>query len=112
MFLTIVLPGVFVMARHECCREIETAIFAARTNLPVLDFQTWQVWRSALVGKVKRTTAISFHRQNMCSVCANTLEYWSKYTNILNPTVREDRSVVCLQLNAFNQSFLQFPFFG
>ena len=31
------------MARHECCREIETAIFAARTNLPVLDFQTWQV---------------------------------------------------------------------
>ena len=32
------------MARHECCREIETAIFAARTNLPVLDFQTWQVW--------------------------------------------------------------------
>ena len=48
--------------------------------------------RSALVGK--RTTATSFHRQNMCSVCANTLEYWSKYTNILNPTVREDRSVV------------------
>ena len=44
LFLTIVLPGVFVMARHECCREIETAIFAARTNLPVLDFQTWQVW--------------------------------------------------------------------
>ena len=31
------------MARHECCREIETAIFAERTNLPVLDFQTWQV---------------------------------------------------------------------
>ena len=31
------------MARHECCREIETVIFAARTNLPVLDFQTWQV---------------------------------------------------------------------
>ena len=49
--------------------------------------------RSALVGK--RTTTTSFHRQNMCSVCANTLEYWSKYTNILNPTVREDRSVVC-----------------
>ena len=26
---------------------------------------------------------------------ANTLEYWSKYTNILYPTVRENRSVVC-----------------
>ena len=24
----------------------------------------------------------------------NTLEYWSKYTNILNPTLREDRPVV------------------
>ena len=46
----------------------------------------------------KRTTATSFHRQNMCSVCANTLEYWSKYTNILNPTVREDTSVVCGQV--------------
>ena len=26
------------MAHLECCRETETAIFAARTNLPVLDF--------------------------------------------------------------------------
>ena len=43
-FFTIVLPGVFVMARLECCRETETAIFATRTNLPVSDFQTWQVW--------------------------------------------------------------------
>ena len=43
MFLTIVLPGIFVMARRECCREIETATFAACTNLPVSDFQTWQV---------------------------------------------------------------------
>ena len=43
MFLTIVLPEVFVMAHIECCRETGTAIFAARTNLPVLDFQTWQV---------------------------------------------------------------------
>ena len=43
MFLTIVLPLVFVMAHIECCRETETAIFAARTNLPILDFQTWQV---------------------------------------------------------------------
>ena len=41
--MTIVLPGVFVMARRECCRETETAIFAARTNLQVLDFLTWQV---------------------------------------------------------------------
>ena len=49
--------------------------------------------RSALVGK--RTTATGFYRQNMCNVCANTLEYWSKYTNILNPTLREDRPVVC-----------------
>ena len=32
------------MARRECCREIEMAIFATRTNLPVSDFQTWQVW--------------------------------------------------------------------
>ena len=39
----------------------------------------------------QRTTATSFHRQNTCNVCANTLEYWSKYTNILNPTVRKDR---------------------
>ena len=31
------------MARRQCCRETETAIFAARTNLPVLDFLTWQV---------------------------------------------------------------------
>ena len=44
LFLTIVLPGVFVMARRECCREIEMAIFATRTNLPVSDFQTWKVW--------------------------------------------------------------------
>ena len=36
------------MARHECCGEIETTIFAARTNLPVLDFQTWQVWCRAV----------------------------------------------------------------
>ena len=26
------------MAHLECCRETETAIFAARTNLSVLDF--------------------------------------------------------------------------
>ena len=43
-FVAIVLPGVFVMARLECCCETETAIFAARTNLPVSYFQTWQVW--------------------------------------------------------------------
>ena len=49
--------------------------------------------RSALVGK--RTKVAGFHKQNMWNVCANTLEYWSKYTSILNPTVREDRPVVC-----------------
>ena len=43
LFLTIVLPGVFVKVRRECSLEIETAIYAARTNLPVSDFQTWQV---------------------------------------------------------------------
>ena len=43
LFLTIVLPGVFVMARLECCRKTETVIFAARTNLPVSYFQNWQV---------------------------------------------------------------------
>ena len=42
------LPEVFVMAHIECSRETETAIFDARTNLPVLDFQTWQVWITGL----------------------------------------------------------------
>ena len=44
--------------------------------------------RGALVGR--RTTAAGFHMQNMCDVGAKTLEYRSKYTHILNPTVRED----------------------
>ena len=44
--------------------------------------------RGALVGR--RTTAAGFHMQNMCDVWAKTLEYRSKYTHILNPTVRED----------------------
>ena len=52
--------------------------------------------RSALVGK--RTTATSFHRQNTGNVFVNTLEYWSKYTNILNPTLREDRPVEVWQI--------------
>ena len=30
-------------ATRKYCHEVETAIFAARTNLPVSDFQTWQV---------------------------------------------------------------------
>ena len=42
------------MARRECCREIEMAIFATRTNLPVSDFQTWQVW--SMPGEVKDPT--------------------------------------------------------
>ena len=45
LFLTIVFPEFFVMAHLECYRETETAIFATRTNLPVSDFQTWQVCR-------------------------------------------------------------------
>ena len=44
--------------------------------------------RGALVGR--RTTAAGFHMQNMCNVWTKTLEYRSKYTHILNPTVRED----------------------
>ena len=44
--------------------------------------------RGALVGR--RTTVAGFHMQNMCDVGAKTLEYRSKYTHILNPTVRED----------------------
>ena len=48
LFLTTVLPGVFAMARLECCRETETAIFAAHINLPVLDFQTWQICGEAM----------------------------------------------------------------
>ena len=47
LFLTIVFPEFFVMAHLECYRETETAIFATRTNLPVSDFQTWQVWSGA-----------------------------------------------------------------
>ena len=43
LVLTIVLPGVFVMAHLECCCETVTPIFATSTNLPVSDFQTWQV---------------------------------------------------------------------
>ena len=31
------------MVCFECHRETEMTIFAARSNLPVLDFQTWQV---------------------------------------------------------------------
>ena len=44
LFLTIVLPGVFVMLCLECCHETKTTIFATRTNLPVLGFQIWKVW--------------------------------------------------------------------
>ena len=47
--MVIVLPGVLVMACLECCRETETAIFAARTNLPVSYFQTWQVWHMPIL---------------------------------------------------------------
>ena len=42
------------MARRKCRREIEMAIFAARTksNLPVSHFQTWQVCRETRITKL------------------------------------------------------------
>ena len=39
LFLTIVLPGDFVVARRAFWRETEMAILVARTYLPVWDFQ-------------------------------------------------------------------------
>ena len=39
LFLTIVLPGDFVVARRAFWRKTEMAILVARTNLPVWDFQ-------------------------------------------------------------------------
>ena len=53
LFLTIVFPEFFVMAHLECYRETETAIFATRTNLPVSDFQTWQVWYGSISTNTK-----------------------------------------------------------
>ena len=47
LFLTIVLPGVFVRVHLECYLETEMAIFAARTNIPALDFKTWPDWYAA-----------------------------------------------------------------
>ena len=49
------------MAHLECCRETETPVFAARTNLPVLDFQTWQVWSppTSVIHDVLITTSSS-----------------------------------------------------
>ena len=44
------------------------------------------------------TKAAGFRTQNMFNVWAKTLEYSSKYTNILNPNVREDRPGVLWQL--------------
>ena len=46
----------------------------------------------------ERTNAVGFRTQNMFNVWAKTLEYSSKYTNILNPNVREDRPGVRWQL--------------
>ena len=46
----------------------------------------------------ERTNAVCFRTQNMFNVWAKTLEYSSKYTNILNPNVREDRPGVRWQL--------------
>ena len=33
LFLTIVLPGFFLMMRLECCRKKETVIFATRNDI-------------------------------------------------------------------------------
>ena len=46
----------------------------------------------------ERTNAVGFRTQNMFNAWAKTLEYSSKYTNILNPNVREDRPGVRWQL--------------
>ena len=60
LFLTIVLPEVFVMVHIECCRKTETAIYSARTNLPVLDFQTWQVWCPSIDSRIRRDSKLVF----------------------------------------------------
>ena len=52
LFLTIVLPGDFVVARRAFLRETEMAILVARTNLPVWDFQKLA---SLIRGSVKPT---------------------------------------------------------
>ena len=54
LVLTIVLPGVFVMAHLECCCETVTPIFATSTNLPVSDFQTWQVCLPPLLNTISK----------------------------------------------------------
>ena len=63
LFLTIVLAGVFVMGRLECCHETETAIFVACTNLPVLDLarDKWIFRRTTKIANivVRRTTWIA-----------------------------------------------------
>ena len=50
--LTVVHPSIFVMVRLECCRKTETAIFAARTNLPVLDFKLGKSGAQFTVGNL------------------------------------------------------------
>ena len=89
----------YIICKNKICQGPVSCFDGNRRFHVYQHVTSFSHMRSALVGK--RTTATSFHRQNMCSVCANTLEYWhywSKYTNILNPTVREDRSVVCWQV--------------
>ena len=78
-------------SQQHCCTSILYRRFHVYQHVT-----SFSHMRSALVGK--RTTATSFHRQNTGNVFANTLEYWSKYTNILNPTLREDRPVEVWQI--------------
>ena len=80
-----------------CCSRLGNFISKLYRRFHVYQHVTsFSHMRSALVGK--RTTATIFHRQNTGNVFANTLEYWSKYTNILNPTLREDRPVEVWQI--------------
>ena len=55
------------MARLKCCHETETAIYAARTNLPIFDFQTWHVCSPMSQHSNCRNTPMSQH-----SNCRNT----------------------------------------
>ena len=88
LFLTIVFPEFFVMAHLECYRETETAIFATRTNLPVSDFQTWQVWSKGnqVLGMIRRN--ITYKEKSLIvplykAIVRPHLEYciqtWSPY---------------------------------
>ena len=69
------------MARRECCREIEMAIFATRTNLPVSDFQTWQVWCPLWKG-IHHATGIH-HVDSCLNIVKREYNHKLYYFNIL-----------------------------